>query len=487
MATYTWNGTDFGASVATRFLTDGNGNFFFYEKNYNAFFHVIDPSTTGNLPVYAPGDSNNFTLIPGQILNSLDQYVSQIITFNSALLIDRMNSWVNLPTNIFKDFTQNPSALVASLLNTGAGNSSVFSQLNALAPVLVDKSANFALQEVLNKWPDGQKTIQNLNKILLGFQAKVNSATQSTQSILDFKTKLIRQSTKIADETSKLQQQAHTFLTDNTFTALVSAFPQGMGPIASLIANADAKYASELATLLPSVGLSGTSIQGIVNGLFGGKIPIITCAVDKLFGDINELQGGFNDLVKSFPTNGFHSIQDITSVCNQSVNLLNNLLIDLPLQHSVQIPNPVTDALQIVNVLEAKLAEGLGEIDSQFAGAVSTLGALIAMNTTTLMVSASIEPFIGGSLAYTAALSGVLHGQDPSMTTPNLTASPDPTIASKQVLDMGRQTYLDAQGKPLKAKRGQCINSLEEFPLRPRNTTLDGSPGTYNVSAKIDY
>ena len=492
MAIYTWSGTNFSTPVVTQFFVDNTGSFLFYEKNYNAFFHVSDPATTGNIPVYAPGGSNEFQLSAGAVLTALDQYSAQVSTFNTSILTERMNSWENQVSNILKDFTQSPSALVTMLLNSGGVNSLILNEvekLKALTPVLVDKATNFALQEVLNKWPGGQNIIKDLNTTLLGLQNKATGATQGSKTISDFKTKLIRQSTQIADETSKLQQQAQKILSDNTFTALVSAFPGSMGPIVSLVQNAEAKYRSELAALLPSTGLDGTSIQGIVSGLFAGKIPVITSAIDKLSGDINELESGFNQLVASFPTNGFHSLQDLSNVCNQSVNLLNNLLKDLPISASIQIPNPVTDATQIVNAIQSEFNKSLGLVSSNITGATAAIQSIITMASDTQVASAIMvmEPFIGGSLAHTAALSGILHSHDPSMTTPNLTASADPSIASKQVLDAGRQTLVDAQGKPRKAKRGECINTLEEFPLRPRNKPLDGSPGTYNVSAKIDY
>jgi hypothetical protein len=290
---------------------------------------------------------------------------------------------------------------------------------------------------------------------------------------------------------------------------------------------------NQISSLLPTSGLSsGTAISGIVDnfinsnlqGIFGSVIPAIINPMDKIVADISKLEStvssfsnngslGSASILNSIPLNGFNSITDMSNFANQSVNVLSNIINKIPISLNKSAPNSITNlnAINTAITTYKQLQTGKISLNSNSPGynkSSSLLSSLMASGgpvpkTTSVPVTGtssslapiinsaisgstaivSVDPFQGGSFGNLPTIQNVLGGEvDQSIPTPNVTQSPDPSVAVNQNTQSSAQIAADAPGTTRNNVRGSGINILDELPLRPRNIPTDGAtPGDYKV------
>jgi hypothetical protein len=515
--TYTWNGTGFNEGfVASQFLTANNTSYF-YEQNYNNFF-VTDNTGYGFV-----SDTTAFITI-GTIFTDEPEYSMYVNTFSTALLSAKLLVFQSNATNVINAYNQTPSAYVTTTLTQSASSTSAFTASQLYAPFLTNPQSNFAFSEILNNWNGGPQIIKNLTGILSNFQGIVLGSMQKTKAVVDFKTKLLRQTTAVADETSKIQQQVNGFLSTNTFSALASAFPNsGLPQFNQLLMNHNAALEKAICTLCP-VAAKGASVEGIINEFLGGKIFNILSPMDKIIADINNSNNIVSNLIKSIPTNGFtadtiapslsaayqsqsayiinsqgnpqiSSLNAMSSFTNQAVNLLNNIMSKVPITASLPAPNAVTNPTQILNTLISTAKQSYTGQSTTLTGAQQAIATLVNTIATTTSPASSMynppvnpaEPSQGGSLANIAPLNSIFGGTtDPTITNPVINIALDPDVSNNQMLNLIAQRNVDAPGIFDTVAQGNGINLFNPIPHTPRNTPVDGSLGTYPDYSTLD-
>ena len=490
MANYIWDGKSFGQTVFNVFLIDDNGNTWFWEQNYQKFFPF---SLLSGVPNYT-GNGVGQTLPANTNLSSLDELASYTSAFDASIINTRFSSFNLNSSNILSAATQNPTALInsaiASALNS---NKNLQSAVASAAGLLTSPALNFALKDV-STWNGGTALVQQLQTFMNNHAANIASVTNAVKSVSDFKRKVLSQVTTQANALSKLQGQIDGIQSQGTFTAMVCAFPKEMGPINSMLNNSAANLTKQLTGgLIPSSAINGSSfVNGLFNSVLGKLTGQIKNPIDKIFLDLNKLEGQGLSIINDFPISGFTSLGAQTTAVNQVSALLNSITSQFPVTPTVaKISSVITDPTQIQQSFTQYIASQTGNITSNpalFAN-ITSIQSLIAnvippeilsaingsATTTTSSTANATNPAKGGALTSVPALSSFV----PTVYTPpvNNAISPDPTIAATQSSTAVQQTNTDQANSTSTAKPGDCINNINDVPLKPRSMPLDGGIG----------
>lgn len=505
MATYTWNGLGFNeGTLSTQFMLDFYNNLYLYEQNYNGFFPCTVDSN--NNPQYAGSLQYVVKFIPSgtQFDQAFGYTEDQIYNVDTQILNGKLGIFQSNSTNVVDSYTQDTSSYVNTTVTTALSGAGISQAIAANAPYLVSPEMNFSFQEILNNWSDGPTMIKNLSNILTNHQSNLVGTNASVQRIMDFKKKLIRQQANLGDQHRVVQNNTSTFLGSGTFTSLASAFPSQFHPLVGLLQNHNSFASQQITNLLPRIASgAGSSIEGvvngIVNGLFGSNpsgIPNIINPIDKFVTDLNTISTSSNSLINQLENSGFQSLSNQISYTNQVVNLLNNIMAKIPVNSQIPIPTTVTDPTVINNTLtsyyNAQLGLNQNAASSSSQAATNQLLALMKMagpsttnqnNPTAPPTYVADNPVYGGSLINLGPLQSIFNGEkDPSISAPSITLSPDPSVQSQQNNTTVAQNSANQPGVSNAPTQGVGINNLDEVPLRPRNTPVDGSLGDYNIS-----
>ena len=497
--TFMWLGTNFAGYifVPSMFFTDANNNYYYYDQNYNGFYDVItDGESQPTLP------SVELTSLPiSSILTSAPDLANYVPSISNQIIHNKLSSYLGDSINVLNSYTQNPSAFVANTLTNSLTGTNYSAALAQVAPLLTSPSINFSFNEILNSYQDGEQIINSLFNSLSLFQNfNITGLTGASQSISDFKKKILRQTTAVADEVRKAQGALAQYSGQNSFSALSSAIP-GFSTITSTINNATAGLGTSITNLLPSTGNINNTAGQLFNQFAGGLIRQIMNPLDIFLEDITNLDNivaGISTNIPTFnaPSSGFPSPQAQAVALNQVVNSLSNVVGGLPTLPNIPIPTQATNINQIFSTVaqyaESVLQTNTGQNNPQ-QQAVNTLLSLMknssptpGASTNTTVASAIIQdPYGGGSFTNTPGLSGVLNEPDPTVQPPNVYVSPDPTVQSQQNNTASAQTAANAPGIYQNYPQGSGINIFEDVPLTPRCITTDGSLGDYTSDIAI--
>jgi hypothetical protein len=146
------------------------------------------------------------------------------------------------------------------------------------------------------------------------------------------------------------------------------------------------------------------------------------------------------------------------------------------------VPNAITNPNQIFSILTANTNSFLGNntntlVPSVAQQAINSLISITAMTGSAPVTSAA-------QTSYTTmlpSLTGVLSFIDPNIPTPNISTSPDPSIALLQSFLGGQQTTANFAAIFRQLLQGQGYNNFNDVPLRPRNTPVTGELGSYAI------
>jgi hypothetical protein len=483
---YIWAGTTFTNFVSSQILTNQAASaYYYYDQNYIGFFPIT----------YTNNTVQNLTTIPttptypvsGTLFNDVPGSSTQASLISTNILTAQLNAFASQSNNVIAAYTQNPSDFVnnslISTLSTSAASAGIANVLSAYAPTLTSPESNFAFQNILSNWPGGSSIIQNLAAALCNYQSTIAGAIP--QSLIDFKTKILRQQTAYASSVGNVQNNVSTFTTQGTFTNLASAFPVQLGQLPGVLTNHLTSLNTEIAQCLPTADLppqlSGI-VQSIFGGLFGGGLPKILTPIDKIVNDIGGLQAGGQNNFLSIYNNDSDLLAGEANFVNQAVGLLSNIVAKIPIVSQLANVNPITNPNQIASIL-------IGNNNSSvynFTNAIPTTPAQQAINVLVGLVATTNSPPITGtkSISYTTmipSISSILLDTDPSISVPNITTSPDPSVALQQSTSTALQNSANFSTLFQNLLQGQGYNNLNEIPMRPRNTTITGILGSYNI------
>jgi hypothetical protein len=495
MASYVWTGSAFqGQSfVASAFMLDDNDNTWFWEQNYQVFF----PFTVLNgAPTYT-GNGVGQTLPANTNLSTLDNYAFSIGTFDASVIGARAAQFNANSSNVLGAVTQTPAALVNNAIAAAVNsNQSLQQAVSSAAGLLTNPTLNFIMKDITG-WNGGQSLVTSLQGFITNHQANIASVTGAIQSISDFKKKILGAVTRQADAIQSLQGGIAKIQGQGTFTGLVCAFPAEFGPVVSLLNNSQANLASKLPSFLPKAVISGGAgfVEGMFNAEFGALLPQICNPIDKIFLDINKLESGGLSLLNSIPIIGFGSLGAQTSAVNQVASLLNNLVSSFPATSTIAPQSTtITNVEQMFLSTNQYASQQLGlNTNSSTQSAISAITSLISgkpvpstKTTTTVASSNPADSSQGGSFTSTAALSAYTA---PTVYQPpvNITTSPDPSIAQSQNATSVAQTQANQANSTNTVVRGNCLNNINDVPLKPRSKPFDGSLGNYDSSQPIPF
>jgi hypothetical protein len=490
--TYTWDGIGFNQFVASQILEDTNGNYYYYDQNYIGFF----PITISDGQLVNPDSIpiNSEALPQDTVLNDVPDSSDLSTQAATAVLNNKMNAFVAQSSNILNGYNQNPSAYVNTTITAGLGtpaaSGGIVNVLNTYAPFLTSPTTNFAFQDILTSWPGGTAVIQGLAGALSNFQNSLNQTLGGPQLVVDFKTKLLRQQMLTADSVNSNQTQISQYLNQGTFTSLASAFPEQMGPLPGLLQTHLNFLNINLAGSIPTADLP-PALQGVISSvlgsLFGGSQPQIVNPMDKIVNDINGLNtNGGSSFLAVFGGN-LSSLQSTQSYTNQAVNLLSNIVAQIPISSQMAVPNQVTDVNQISAVL---LTNAQSTIFNVGGNSSLTASQQSVANLLTVVTNTTSPPISSIPTSFTQILpsvSGLLSQADPSVTQPNLNLSPDPTVQTQQSVTSAQQTAANLAAIFRTLPPGSSFNNLDEVPLRPRNIPLNGTQGDYQIIPSYNF
>lgn len=502
MATYTWNGSSFNeGTLTTQFMLDFYNNLYLYEQNYGGFF-TCTVDTSGN-PQYDGTVQYATQFIPNgtQFDQAFGYSDSQVTTVTTSILQGRLGIFQSTGTNVVDLTTQDPSSYVTNTITPALSAYGTSEALSEYAPFLNNVNFNFGLQDIMT-WGNGKQIINQLAGILSNHQSNLLGIQQGATSIIDFKKKIIRRQTLLANSVRTNQATTQTFMTSGSFGALQSAFPSEFSPFTGVIGNANTISSNNMAGLLPS-NLGGGNVQGVITSaigkVFGGSntngVPNIINPIDKFVTDIGDLQKPNANFLNNIPNTGFSSITNQISFINQAVNILNNIVSKIPVTNTIQLPNASTNTANINSALTSFYKAQISTTSTQPAAISTTqkannqLAILMAQtgptNTSTIPVSAANydinDPSQGGSLLNTPVLSSIFNSEeDSTVKAPNINVSPDPSVQANQYLQIISQNQANQPGIVNTPAQGTGFNIFEEIELRPRNNPITGTPGDYN-------
>jgi hypothetical protein len=499
--TYTWNGNGFNEVVflTSQYLIDPNNNIYYYDQNYVGFFPVL---FTNGVIIYNDSSFLPVTIASGTVFID-DPTLSAIPNINciSAIIFSgRFALFQSNLSNILEIYTQNPSAFVANAIN-GIDDSTtvskslplpVFQSLSTNTPFLVSTALNFGFKDILSSWPNGNSVIQSLASTLSNHQANLNGTNDKIHSIIDFKKKLVKQQVALADKTRMLQGQVDQWANGGTFSTLASKFTE-FTQLKSTLDDSNSYLSNELTKLLPSSSIASTVLSGVFNKVFGSSgLPVIVNPVDKILSDITNLtSAGTAILNNTFNVTAFGDVASESSFVNQALTILNNLMSQIPITPTINIPGSTTNPLQIFSSLNAYAVAQTGTqvtnaLQQQAFTALTNLMTMAASGLPSAIAQSSSDSFLGGSFLNLPSFSGLLSEIDPSITGPNITGSPDPTIAQSQITAQKTQNQINQPGVYQNTVRGTSINNITDVPLRPRNVVVaDNSSGDYQIDPNI--
>lgn len=495
---YTWLGNTFDpsdGSVETNVMNDNSNNVYFYDANYNGFF----PLNINN-GIASYGGGGDIILLPANtILNLYTLTDANFAVVSNEIITSRLNAFLSDPQNIINSATQTPSTLIINTLTTAVSANNLSSAYAASASYLTSLNMNFAFNDIANHWVNGQNVLKSMSNILSTHQNIINNLNASTNGIIDFKKKIIRGQTMFADSVRKVQNDAYNFSTTPTFTRLVSSFPNELGKTVSAFGNSHQVLGKKLSHILPSNLGSSSQISNLLNnfigGAFNGVIPPIVNPIDKLLVDVNNINTAtLNGFAQIVPSEGFGSFAEQQIFVNQTVNLLNNIIAKIPITSQVAKQSAVTNPAAINNAVSNyyKSVFGLQTTNTNTQQQATVNQTLADMQTTDLnAIQAaynnqpylSTDPASGGSFFNQGVYTNLFGGEiDQSVTSPNITLSPDPSIQASQN-GMSTNQLKANQGTSFSFKEeGAGVNLFEDVILRPRNIPIDGTTGTYNLN-----
>jgi len=508
MATYIWNGLNFNEGTQpTQFMLDPENNLYLFEQNYLGFFPCTVDSS-GN-PQYSGNLQYAVAFIPAgiQFDQAFGYTQDQVYAVDTTILNGRLNIFQSNATNIVNASTQNTSSYVNTTVTTALSGAGIAQATSTAAPYLVSPQMNFTFQEILKNWVNGPTMIANLASLLSNHQSNIVGASASVQRITDFKKKLVRQQAVQANQVAIVQNNSSTCLASGTFGAMATAFPNELQPLIGVLQNHNSFTSQQLTNLLPTIATgAGSSIEsvvsGIVSGLFGGNssnVPSIINPIDKFVVDLNTISTSNNSLINQIGNSGFSSLPSQTNYVNQVVNLLNNVMSQIPVTSQTPAPTPVTNPTVINNTItsyyDSQLNLNQNAATSSSQAATNKLLALMQAsgpsttnqnNPTAPPTYVANNPVYGGSFINSGPLQSIFNGEeDQSVIAPNITLSPDPSIQTQQNNTNVAQNAANAAGVSRTPTQGAGINTLDEVPLRPRNTPVDGSLGDYDITLGI--
>lgn len=505
MANYIWKGDSFfEADPVTQFLEDTAGNLYFYEQNYKAFFtSALD---SNNQPQYSGNTFMPDEVVADTQLSDTNYTLSQVNNVATVLLNGKLNIFKNTNNNVVNAFTQNPSSFVGTTVTENAsGGYGTSEALKAFAPYLANLNSNFGMQEVL-KWANGPQLVKKLSELLNNHQNNINIVEKSAKAIVDFKKKLLRRQVALGDSLRQTQNTTETFLASGSFDSLQSAFPTEFSPLKSILHNSNSILSTKMSNILPNnlgAGNVQNIISGAVSGLFGNSsdshgIPNIVNPMDKFVVDIGNLTDKTHSIFTSVVNQGFDSLQHQIEFTNQAVNMLNNIVSQIPVVTSGAVTALETDADKINTALKdfykAQAQKGVSSSNppSVSQKAVDQLytimkqhGPPIISNLVSGILDVS-DPAKGGSILNLSGLSGIFGGeQDPSIVQPNIVISPDPSIAQAQNEQELAKAKANQPSINQIIPRGSGFNQIEEVGHRPRNNPVNGLDGDYHISTGV--
>ena len=293
--TYIWNGSGITASdgsfTLSQFFSDNNGNFYYYDQNYNGLFPI---QISNGIPTYTDTSYAPVLVAPNIALNPQPQYQSYLLSIYGQILNGRFNQYQSNPVNALTTFTQNPSTLVGNTLSQAVSGTSISNAVNQNANILTNLPVNFILNDIIGSWQNGSGVAKQMLGFLSLFQGYLAQDLGKIQAISDFKKKLLNIQTQVANGIGATKGQVDAFAQTGTFNQLASAMPSTFGGISQIFTNLNGTINKELAQILPSTGLPPSlqaEINVEINSLFGGLIkPLIANTADKILLDLNQIQ-----------------------------------------------------------------------------------------------------------------------------------------------------------------------------------------------------
>lgn len=387
-----FNETTFLPSQA---LIDPDGNLYYYDQNYQKFypietyqpvlytFNIIENDTQrfsdGYSWVYSPVSSaspiisnlqttasstsvpstailpdvieSSQTIFPNTIyvLSNGNNYISQNLgtVFGNATFVN--NYIPSLNVSLVKIYVQNyisasssfanntqaiPSTLGSTITNAISAYSltSTASAVQTIAYATVDPTLNASITDILQNWAEGVGVILALVDAFNFQQGQTQQGKRAVQSVIDFKTKLMRQAFSPVNNIRKTEYKFEQQIEKSTYNALASAFPS-LVTFKNAIDGGWTNLLYRYAALLPpsmakSLGSNGVqtflnkSLTQILGNLL--DLPKLANPLDKILSDVNILQAKGTSYFNQLVAPGFSSYNQYSSYINQVAGLLNN-------------------------------------------------------------------------------------------------------------------------------------------------------------------
>lgn len=503
MTYFTWIGNKFsdgspdtGVFQNINFSTE----IYFYSQEYNGFFPLI---LTNGIVSY--GQSGEIVLLGNPtVLTPFTITDANFDVVSNEIINARLEAYLSDPQNITDINTQMPSTIITNSLTQAVSSMGLSQAYAASANYLINTNMNFAFNDIASNWQNGSNVIKTLTNIFVNHQNNLNQYSASTNSILDFKKKLIRTQAVYADSIRKVQNTANNYASGTTFNQLHTAFPNEMGKTVSTFANSHEVLGKKLSNILPSNLSSstaiGSTIGGFLNSTFGNVVPQVANPIDKLLLDVENLNTNLeNGFSNDLNITGFSSFAEHQNFVNQTVNLLQNIINKIPISSQVRkiVPttNPALANNAIANYMKGKLGIQPSTANTLNGQAnANTLNLMNGVNTSALAASAmgqvyvASDPASGGSFLNLPSYVSLFNGEiDNSIIPSNIFTSPDNSIQSS--IDNNGTTQLKTnQGTSFSSSIiGNGVNIFQDTPLRPRNLPTDGTLGTYNLNLNSPF